>query len=338
MGIPVQMRLELVRGARRIMAPTLLLALVMALGTQLSHQPPGGLELPAARAREDIWSLGLLLLLPLACLHYAQGARAREHTFLTSFPSGRSKERGAAGFATLLICLATLAGIGALAESSIPNESALRHTRSVDLGAPRRIVPGEELALVLDPGKRSSDARISLEVASGGGAGPTTIVRLELIGQEHAQIEHLIDGRGRVELSIPKGKETVQVVLVCLGPGDAVVPGGRCLTLLEKVPSVRRASLEIGARAAGVLALVLLVVALVRGFLKPGMATTLALGLTLLGASSPVLPVEQLLEGLRLAAEGRLPAAPQWREFSALWIFLGLLGWSTLGLQGRRQK
>lgn len=318
------------------MVPTLLMALVMALATHFNNAVPGGLDLPAGRAREDIWSLSLLLLLPLCALHFAQGLRSREHSWILSFPGGFSRDRASSALGTLLIACVTLFGIGLLAESSTPKSQGLRHTRSVDLGPPRRIPAGQELALLIDPGQRSDDARISLEVVAGGGAGPTTEVRLELIGQTNTQKNQRIDGRDRVELSIPKGSGAQQVVLVCMGPGDAMIMGGRCLTLLESVPSVRQASVEIGARAAAMLALVLLVVALVRPFLKPGLTTMLALGLVLLGIPSRFLPMGELLKALHLAAEGRLTRTPQWHEFAGLILLVTWLTATALAQRPRR--
>jgi len=318
------------------MFPTLLMALVMALTTRFNNVVPGGLDLPAARAREEIWSLGLLLLLPLCALHFAQGLRAREHSWMLSFPGGLSRERAASGLGALLIACVTLFGIGLLAEYSAPSTQGLRHTRSVDLGPPRRIPAGQELALLIDPGQRSHDARISLEVVASGGAGPTTEVRLELIGQTNAQTTQRIDGRDRVELSIPKGSGAQQVVLVCMGPGDAMIMGGRCLTLLEGVQSMRQASVEIGARAAAIIALILLVVALVRPFLKPGLTTLLALGLVLLGIPARFLPMGELLTALHLAAEGRLTRTPQLHEFCGLILLVTWLTAAALAQHPRR--
>lgn len=111
------------------------------------------------------------------------------------------------------------------------------------------------------------------------------------------------------------------------------MPGGRCLTLLEPVQFSGQASIEIGARATTVIALLLLVLALVRRFLQPGLAAVFGLGLILLGAQATALPMNQLLKALALAAEGRLPRNLSWHEFLPLAILLAWQG--TIALIGR---
>lgn len=332
--VPVQLRLELARGTRRILWPTLLIALLVALASQGQTILPGNLEIPPARSREDIWTLSLLLLLPLCALHYAQGTRAQEHSWVSSFPQGALRERAISGWATLLIGCLTLVGIGVLAEASVPREIAQRHTRAVDLGPPRRIPAGEELALLIEPGVRSANAYITLEVVAGGGAGPTTDVQLQLSEQSQdsspTSAVQRIDGRDRVEVRVPGKSGPLHVVLRCLGPGDAVMPGGRCLTLLEEVPFAEQASLEIGARAVVILALLLLIVAPLRRWLAPGLSTVLALGLILLGASSPALPMDQLAQALTMAGEGRLPRTPRGHEFLPLILMLVWQGFEAI--------
>ncbi|MBL6721684.1 MAG: hypothetical protein ISQ08_09770 [Planctomycetes bacterium] len=325
------------RGLRGIVLPALGLALLLALVAPQEPAAVGGLP-DAVPGRGAGWLLGALVLAPLTAWQAARPRDARR-TWTRSLPGATRLALGeAAGLGLACAVAVVLVGLGV--EARQEPGSAWRQVRSVDLGGARRVPAGEELAVALDPGDAPPGARLGVEVASGGGAGPTTAVRLVVqeAGLDPAREEPaaslgpptVIDGVARLRSALPlKSAGPVRLVVACEGPGDAVVRGGRSVVLEVPVSSGRQGSLELGVLLLGDLFALILAVASARALLGRGVAATAGLALVVGGWLEVLalpLPGLGFARALTLAGRGALAPLPGPWTWVAL-LLLPLAAW-----------
>lgn len=316
-------------GLRSVALPTMGLALVLFL---LAPQEPAPLPgVPSAgAATASAWWLAALLLVPLVAAT-AAGRSREEGAWLSALGVGW---RGAcfvpAGL--LVASILPIASITAALELGRPAEPMWRLERSVDLGGPTRIPAGETARLQVRTGERGRGARLSVTLASAGGAGPTAFVRawaapVETLSEAPGgsmEEQALVDGRARVPILVSDSSEVLLVTIENAGPADVVVPRGRMLALETPVLDPRRGSLEFGLVLLSLISLVALASRLLRVGLGITLATvgalTVALGLALL----PGNPARGAAHALATLAEGRLAPIPGLGELWPL-LLMGLL-------------
>ena len=300
------------RGLRSLVLPAVGVALLLAIAAPLEPPPLQGLP-SATEGRGAAWLLGALVLLPLAAWQASRPLDA-ERTWRRSLPGG---ERVAWGEAVGLglACLAAVTTLGLGVEARQDPAPAWREVRSVDVGSPRRIPAGEELAVAIDPGPAPEGARLAVRVASGGGAGPTTRVRLESLRGEGAPAAppvpepQLVDGAARLRVPLPAGDGPVRLVVAADGPGDAVLRGGRSVVLEAPIASARLVSLELGLLLLADLLALVFVVGLARARLGAPVATLTGLSVLALGwLGTGSLPGHAFAAALELAGRGALTA------------------------------
>lgn len=325
------------RGLRGIVLPAVGLALLLAVVAPQEPAAVGGLP-EAVPGRGAGWLLGALVLTPLAAWQAARPGAARR-TWSRSLPgAGRLALGEAVGLG--LACAVAVAVVGLGVEARQEPGSAWRQVRSVDLGSARRVPAGQELAVALDPGAAPRGARLGVEVASGGGAGPTTAVRLlvqdaSLGREEGAPAAALgppvvVDGVARLRSPLPRaGAGPVRLVVACMGPGDAVVRGGRSVVLEVPVASGRLGSLELGLLLLGDLFALIMAVAGARALLGRGVAAAAGLALVTAGWLEVLalpLPGLEFARALALAGRGALAPLPGLGAWAAL-LLLPLAAW-----------
>ena len=331
------------RGLRGITVPALGVALLLAVVAPQEPATVGGLP-EAVPGRGAGWLLGALVLLPLTAWQAARPREARR-TWSRSLPGAVRLALGE-GVGLGLACVLAVAAVGLGVEARQEPGTAWRQVRSVDLGSARRVPAGEELAVALDPGAAPAGARLGVEVASGGGAGPTAGVRLlvEPVEREPAEEARasvrgpltVVDGVARLRGTLPGGSRgPVRLVVACEGPGDAVVRGGRSVVLEVPVASGRRGSLELGLMLLGDLFALIAAVAGARALLGPGVAAAAGLALVAGGWLELLelpLPGLGFARALALAGRGALAPLPGLGTWCAL-LLLPLAAWGA----GRRR-
>ncbi|MBI5364588.1 MAG: hypothetical protein HZA53_15530 [Planctomycetes bacterium] len=276
---------------------------------------------PAAAAREALWTLTALFLVPYCVVRAARTFsrwRAGELDFLAPRAAPRVGLAGATflGHAAatvlvaLLVALACEAGRARTPSWADAGTVALPRTGWITGAAPFRALLPEDASI--------AGARIELELVLGTGAGPATEVVLRARragrGDWSSEARRRVGTRDVVEVELPPGTGAVELELALVEPAARVLLPADVARVWKPATDARGASLALAAE------LVLLAVAasavafLLGAFLSPSIASAGVLALWLvpgiLGVDGAWLPGHGLFDALACAGRARVPAGP----------------------------
>jgi len=325
------LRLEARRSLIHAALPAVTLALLVALGSA-GHSD--------ATSRHQIWTVALVVLLPLAWGFAANRVtrwRRGEGEWLGSSPASPLALLTASWAGSLLASLVALLAIGAMATLGTTGTTATRLVRSADTPQMIRVAAGSSHRFLLEGLEQAQSLRLRVMPVAGGES-PTThcSVTLARPSEQHSATARVFS-RTWIEVDLPRGTGPLRVTVTNDGDGDLALLSGRSIELWAAAADSRWVSLDLVLRALLALAAGLALAIGLGSWLPTGSATGLLLVLGLWSTGLVSTDVFRLGAALDAAAEGRLPRAigllPVAISFTLIAIGL-LLG--RLGIHGKR--
>ena len=321
--------------ARRVLRPGWLLLVAAVLVLAATHDwgfaesvvaDASTAVLARGRARQGTWAVALLVLAP-ALLHRGGRAAAEWRRSEADWLAPRPLPRAAWLLSTALGTFAA----GALLLSAAAAAAELRAGRGERAWRWARALEHPSFALVEGDAARSwvepglaregagargaapDGARLLVRPTVAPGSGPAATVRVTAAPELSAgpAVEARIDGRARIALDLPAGAGPLTLTVERVGPGAVVVLPAGAVELVLPARSERLASLELLARVALGLAVVVALGLGLGAWMRPALATGTLLALAALPAISPaaarLLPAGDLSRAWRLVGEGLVP-------------------------------